>query len=48
MPLARVKASAVIAAPAPVVYSIIADYRHGHPSILPPRYFDNLEVLAGG
>lgn len=41
-------ASADIAAPPATVYGIIADYRHGHPSILPPKYFRNLEVEAGG
>lgn len=48
MPLIRVKASAVLPAPAPVVYGIIADYQKGHPSILPPQYFENLVVEAGG
>src|SRR5690606_19118278 len=30
------------------VYDIIADYRNGHPRILPPRYFGPLSVEAGG
>jgi hypothetical protein len=40
--------SAVIAAPPPIVYGLIADYRQGHPSILPPKYFQNLQVEEGG
>ena len=40
--------SSIVAAPAPVVYGILADYREGHPSILPRRYFDGLEVARGG
>jgi hypothetical protein len=48
MPVIRVKASAAIAAPAVVVYELIADYRHGHPAIIPPRYFEDLQVLEGG
>jgi hypothetical protein len=43
-----VKASATVDAPADVVYGIIADYREGHPHILPRRYFDWLEVERGG
>lgn len=43
-----VKASASVEAPANVVYGIIADYRHGHPHILPRKYFEWLEVEQGG
>jgi hypothetical protein len=43
-----VKASARMTAPADVVYSIIADYRNGHPQILPKQYFEWLEVEQGG
>lgn len=43
-----VKASARVGAPADVVYSIIADYRNGHPHILPKKYFEWLEVEQGG
>lgn len=43
-----VKASAKVSAPADVVYGIIADYRNGHPHILPHKYFDWLEVEQGG
>ena len=48
MPTLRIKASAVIPAPAPTLYDLIADYRQGHPSILPPQYFENLVVDEGG
>ena len=43
-----VKASAQVGAPADVVYNIIADYRNGHPHILPKQYFEWLEVEQGG
>jgi hypothetical protein len=36
--------SAVIQASAERVYSIIAEYREGHPRIVPPKYFTSLEV----
>jgi hypothetical protein len=35
-------------APARDVYDTIADYRRGHPRIVPPKYFKNLVVLEGG
>ena len=38
----------IVAAPATVVYELIADYRTGHPSILPPQYFEDLVVEEGG
>ena len=37
-----------IAAPPERLYSIIADYRGGHPHILPERFFKGLEVERGG
>lgn len=43
-----VTASARINAPAALVYSIIADYRDGHPHILPNPPFLGLEVEHGG
>ena len=43
-----VEASRVIAAPAERVYGIVADYRAGHPRILPPAYFGGLWVEEGG
>jgi hypothetical protein len=48
MPDIRVSESRTIAAPAPVLYDLIADYSTGHPSILPKEYFGRLEVLSGG
>ena len=43
-----VSASRAIAAPPALVYGIIADYRVGHPSILPPKWFGPLTVVEGG
>ncbi|MHB1310941.1 MAG: SRPBCC family protein [Gemmatimonadaceae bacterium] len=43
-----VSSSASVRAPAALVYSVIADYHDGHPLILPPKYFRNLRVEAGG
>ena len=42
-----VSKSAEISAPADRLYGIIADYRNGHPRILPPA-FTGLTVEAGG
>lgn len=42
------EATAVIPARPEVVYAILADYRHGHPHILPKPYFTKLEVEQGG
>ena len=44
----RVQVSARVAAPPEVVYRLIADYRDGHPRIVPPKYFSNLVVEEGG
>jgi len=44
----RVEATAHIPAPPAVVYGILADYRVGHPGILPPEYFRDFAVEAGG
>lgn len=44
----RASASAVIDAAPAVVYAILADYRDGHPRILPPAYFGRLVVDEGG
>ena len=44
----KVEASSRINAPAKRVYAIIADYRVGHPAILPKKYFRKLEIEAGG
>lgn len=35
-------------APVDDIYNIIADYRHGHPHILPKPYFLSLDVEEGG
>ena len=48
MSVARASGSALISAPARAVYALIADYRDGHPRILPPEYFPRLEVEQGG
>lgn len=47
--MSKVLASAerTIPAPAAAVYALLADYREGHPSILPPA-FSNFSVLDGG
>jgi hypothetical protein len=44
----RVSASAEVGGAARDVYHMIADYRSGHPRIIPPRYFRNLKVEHGG
>jgi hypothetical protein len=41
-------ASALIDAPAPKVYAIIADYRNGHQLILPKPYFVSMQIEQGG
>ena len=48
MKIHRVSATAVVKAPAEQVYAIIADYRNGHPHILPKQDFFDLEVDEGG
>jgi polyketide cyclase/dehydrase/lipid transport protein len=48
MAVARAARSGLVRAPARVVYSLIADYRNGHPRILPTQYFPSLEVERGG
>jgi len=40
--------TAVIEAPAAVVYGIIADYNDGHQAILPRKYFTDMVVKEGG
>jgi len=46
--ISRVSASADISAPSGDVYRLLADYRIGHPRILPPDFFGNLIVEKGG
>jgi hypothetical protein len=41
-------AEARVNAPAQRVYDMIADYRNGHPRIIPPKYFTSLDVEEGG
>jgi hypothetical protein len=41
-------ASALIPAPAPELYAILADYQEGHPRILPRPPFVDLHVEKGG
>lgn len=48
MSLFNISASAVIPTSSQHVYGIIADYRNGHPHIIPPKYFRNLVVEEGG
>lgn len=40
--------SSLISAPPEIVYGIIADYKNGHPKILPNPPFVSLVVLEGG
>jgi hypothetical protein len=47
MPLLHASAERTIPAPAAAVYALLADYRDGHPRILPPDFSD-LTVLRGG
>jgi hypothetical protein len=47
-PSVTVEARGVVRAPADRVYSLIADYKTGHPRIVPPKYFQNLFVERGG
>jgi hypothetical protein len=47
-PMLRAESSAVVGAAAADAYRMIADYRNGHPSIIPPRYFRELQVDEGG
>lgn len=44
----QVTASTTMKAPAERIFGMIADYREGHPRILPKRYFTSLEVEEGG
>ena len=47
MPQLHASAECTIPAPAAAVYALLADYRNGHPRILPPAFSD-LTVLRGG
>ncbi|HLU26363.1 MAG TPA: SRPBCC family protein [Longimicrobiales bacterium] len=48
MALVIAEESAEFDGAAEVVYGILADYRQGHPSILPKPYFTHLHVEEGG
>jgi uncharacterized protein YndB with AHSA1/START domain len=48
MPQHTISAAALIPAPPQQVYTIIADYRDGHPHILPKPHFVSLAVEQGG
>ena len=48
MPTYTVRRSARLNAPATAIYDTIADYRTGHPQIVPPRYFGPIVVERGG
>jgi hypothetical protein len=48
MRCAHAYAAAVIAAPAADIYAMLADYRTEHSRILPPQYFSDLQIEAGG
>ena len=48
MPPYTIAQTARIHAPASATYAVIADYRVGHPAIVPPRAFGPLVVEAGG
>jgi hypothetical protein len=43
-----VTSSRLIEATTDRVYSVLADYRNGHPKILPKKYFSDLTVESGG
>lgn len=48
MSIVRAESSALIRASARAVYQLIADYRDGHPRMLPKKYFPRMEVERGG
>ncbi len=48
MTTAQATESAIIAAPPPAVYAVLADYHNHHPHILPQQYFRNLVIEDGG
>ena len=44
----KIEAQQIIHAPAEEVYALLADYRVGHPSILPKPFFVSMSVDEGG
>jgi hypothetical protein len=47
MSRAQLSVTGRVAAPAAAAYAVIADYREGHPRIVPPRAFSDLVVEGG-
>jgi len=43
-----VSVSEEVPAPASAVYAVLADYREGHPAILPKRHFPSFAIEEGG
>jgi hypothetical protein len=43
-----VRVERILPVPAELVYEIVADYKNGHPHILPKLYFSAFEVEQGG
>ncbi|MBI3450680.1 MAG: SRPBCC family protein [Acidobacteria bacterium] len=48
MPRIRIRAEAILDVPPEAAYRVIADYRGGHPRIIPPRAFRDLTIERGG
>lgn len=48
MDTTQVNETRLVSAPARHVYDLLADYRHGHPRVLPEGYFTGLDVEQGG
>ena len=48
MPMHHISESALIGAPAKQIYGILADYKVGHPGILPQPPFHSYELESGG
>jgi hypothetical protein len=44
----HVQAEGMVNAPAAAVYALLADYRNGHPLVIPREYFSELTVEQGG
>ncbi len=44
----KVSKSVRVSASPAAVYRILADYREGHPQILPPKYFGPISIEQGG
>jgi hypothetical protein len=42
------EATAIIDAPASEIYATLADYRDGHPHILPEKHFSAIQIEEGG